>query len=80
MMRRRAVVFVVDSAGVPAPRVIEIGMNDWDNTEIVSGLEEGDQIALIGAAQLQAQQDQMMSRMRGGFFGGPGGGAMRIGR
>ena len=70
---RRAVVFVVDSAGVPAPRVVQIGLNDWDHTEVVSGLEEGEQVALIGAAQLQQRQQEFRNRMRsrmGGPFGG----------
>ncbi len=74
---RRAVVFVVDSAGVPSPRAVTIGLNDWDNTQVVSGLDAGVQVALIGAAQLQAQQqefrDRMRARMGGGVFGGGGG-------
>ena len=61
---RRAVVFVVDSAGTPAPRTIEIGLNDWDFTQVVSGLEEGDELAVVGAAQLQAQQQEFMNRVR----------------
>jgi HlyD family secretion protein len=72
---RRAVVFVVDSAGVPAPRMIEIGLSDWDRTQVVSGLEEGDQLAVVGVAQLQEQQ-----RNQQGFRGGmmPFGGGMRV--
>jgi hypothetical protein len=50
-----------------------MGVNDWDNTEILAGLEEGEQVALIGAAQLQARQQEMLNRVRGmggGMFGG----------
>ena len=68
---RRAAVFVVpDSMATPEPRVVEIGLNDWDRTQVVSGLEEGDLITIVGAAQLQAQQQQVLERMRGGFGGG----------
>jgi HlyD family secretion protein len=73
---RRAVVFVVDSAGVPAPRMVEIGLSDWDRTQVVSGLEEGEQLAVVGAAQLQEQQQQMQQRFRGGMM--PFGGGMRF--
>ena len=41
-----------------------MGLNDWDYAEILAGLEEGEQLALIGAAQLQAQQQQRMERFR----------------
>lgn len=78
---RRAVVFVVGETGTLTPRGVEIGLNDWDRTEIVSGLEEGEQVALVGAAQLQAQQQAMMNRMRSGglpFGGGMGGGRGRF--
>jgi HlyD family secretion protein len=78
---RAAVVFVVDAQGVPAPRRVMIGLNDWDNTQIVSGLEGGERLAVIGAAQLQAQQQQWLEqiRSRGGStpFGGGGGPRMR---
>ncbi|HZD03938.1 MAG TPA: efflux RND transporter periplasmic adaptor subunit, partial [Longimicrobiales bacterium] len=77
-LTRRAVVFVVrDSTAKPEPVVVEIALNDWDRTQVVSGLEEGDRIALIGAAQLQARQQEFMDRMRdrrgGNPFGGGGG-------
>lgn len=70
---RPAVVFVVDSAGGIVPRPVVIGLNDWDYTEIVRGVEEGERIALIGAAQLQAQQQEWINRIRerrGGLFPG----------
>ena len=69
---RAAVTFVVRADGTLEMRPVLMGVNDWDNTEIVAGLEEGEQVALIGAAQLQAEQQQMMDRMRGmggGMFG-----------
>jgi hypothetical protein len=67
-----AVVFVVDELGNLAPRPVVMGISDYDYAEILAGLEEGEQIALIGAAQLQAQQQERMERMRGRMrpFGG----------
>jgi HlyD family secretion protein len=71
---RPAVAFVIRADGSLEMRPVLMGVNDWDNTEILAGLEEGEQVALIGAAQLQAEQQQMMNRMRGMpmFGGGPG--------
>ena len=78
---RRAVVFVMNEAGVIEPRAVMIGLNDWDFTEVVSGLEEGEQIAIVGAAQLRAQQDEFLNRIRSNSspFGGgsPGRGRFR---
>ena len=72
---RPAVVFVMGADSVPTPRRVQIGLNDWDRTEIVSGVEEGEVLVVVGAAQLMAQQqaflDQMRERMGGGNpFGG----------
>ena len=72
---RAAVVFVMGADSVPVPRQVQIGLNDWDRTEIVSGVEEGEVLVVVGAAQLMAQQqaflDQMRERMGGGNpFGG----------
>jgi len=79
---RPAAVFVLGADGIPVPRLVQIGLGDWDNTQIVSGLEEGETLVIVGAAQLQAQQqaflEQMRSRMGGGSpFGGGGGGRGR---
>ncbi len=72
---RSAVVFVVNH-GKPEPRTIQLGLNDWDSAEVLSGLNEGDSVAVIGALQLQAQQQEFMNRIRnrgGGLpFGGGG--------
>ena len=78
---RRAVVFVMAPGGTIEPRAVMIGLNDWDFTQVVVGLEEGEQVALIGAAQLRASQDAFLERIRsrsspfGG--GGPGSGGGR---
>ena len=79
---RPAITFVVWLDGTIEPRPILIGVNDWDNTEVVAGLEEGEEVALIGAAQLQAQQQEFIDRMRERMGGGSpfGGGGPRGGR
>ena len=69
----RAVVFVVVADETIEPRGVMIGLNDFDFTEVVSGLEEGDLIATIGAADLRASQDEMRNRGRPDFGGGRGG-------
>lgn len=76
---RPAVVFVLGTDSIPQPRLVQIGLGDWDNTEIVSGLEAGETLVIVGAAQLQAQQDAFLQRMRersggGSPFGGGAGG------
>ncbi len=65
-----AVAFVVDEAGNVESRPVMMGLTDWDYAEIVAGLKEGEQVALIGAAQLQAQQAERMQRIRSRMGGG----------
>lgn len=62
---RPAVAFVMLADSTLELRPVLMGVNDWDNTEILAGLEEGEQVALIGVAQLMAEQQEMMERMRG---------------
>jgi HlyD family secretion protein len=42
------VVYVLGSDGQPEQRVVETGMQDYTNSEITSGLQEGDQVILSG--------------------------------
>jgi HlyD family secretion protein len=60
--------------GTIEPRAVMIGLNDWDFTQVVTGVEEGEQVALIGAAQLRATQDAFLERIRSRSspFGGGG--------
>lgn len=73
---RPAAVFVVRPDGGIEPRLVQLGVGDWDNTEIVSGVEEGDVLVIVGPAQLQAQQEAFLEQIRGRMgganpFGGP---------
>jgi HlyD family secretion protein len=52
------------------PRVVRVGISDFDYTEIVSGLQQGEQVALLGPAVLQAQREQVQARVRAGTGGG----------
>jgi HlyD family secretion protein len=76
---RPAAVFVLSAAGVPEPRLVQMGLGDWDNTEIVSGVEEGEQLMIVTAAQLQAQQEAFLENVRGRMGGqNPFGGAVAV--
>lgn len=61
---RPGIVFVQGEDGLLHPRPVLIGVSDWSNSEILIGVEEGDQVALIGGAQLQARQQEMTQQMR----------------
>ena len=71
---RPAFVFVATPNG-PQPRRVMIGLNDWDNTEVISGVEPGEEVVLLSVARLQQQQQQFADQMRqraGGIFPGQG--------
>jgi HlyD family secretion protein len=84
---RPAVVFIRGAQG-PEPRSVVLGLNDWDRTEVVSGLEAGEEVILISVARLRQQQEELLARIRernsgpipGATGGGPMGGAGRGGR
>lgn len=75
-------VFVKDSTGF-SPRMVRLGVTNYDYTEVVSGLKEGEQVALLASANLQQQRTEQQSRIRsatstpltGGGGGNAGGGA-----
>ena len=71
---RPAVVFVLNALGRPEPRSVVIGHNDWDHTQVVSGLDGSETLAVIGPAQLQAQQQEFLNRVRERSGGSPFGG------
>lgn len=71
-----------------SPRRIRTGISDFEYTEVLNGLELGEQVALVGVAVLQAQRDAQAARISAsrntglqqttapaaGGGGGPGGG------
>ena len=79
---RAQVVFVKTEHGLE-PRVVRLGLSDFDYFEVISGVNEGEQVALLGVAEAQAArqetQNQIRQRMGGGMPGVPGGGGGRVG-
>jgi HlyD family secretion protein len=77
----RAQVVFVKTAGGIEPRVVRLGLSDFDWSQVVSGVEEGDQVVLLGIAQAQANRTQAQADARQrvgtmpGGLGGGGGGA-----
>ena len=80
---RPGVVFVKNGTTFE-PRIVMLGSANFDYTEVVSGVQEGEEVALLAALSLQAQRQQQNDRIRqnmGGGVpgmsqgGGPGGGA-----
>lgn len=53
-----------------SPRGVRVGISDFDYTETLSGLRQGDQVALLGPAVLQAQREQVQARVRAGTGAG----------
>jgi HlyD family secretion protein len=70
-----------------AVRAVRVGVSDFEYTEVLGGLEEGDQVALLGVAEIQAQRNALTDRIRsrmgsgltnsGGSSGGSSGGGGR---
>ncbi len=60
-------------------RIVRVGLSDFDYAEVLSGLREGDQVAMLSVALLEAQRaesiNQIRQRVSGGVGGVGGGGA-----
>jgi HlyD family secretion protein len=77
----QARIVFVKTAGGFVPRYVRLGVSNYDYAQVLSGLDEGESVALLSAAQLQRQREQSVQRMRqriGGALPGvqsqPGGG------
>lgn len=62
---RSGLVFVAKN-GTYEPRMVRLGASDFDFTEVVSGLEEGEQVALLAVVAIQAARQEQNDRMRRG--------------
>lgn len=60
---RRGMVFVV-SKGKYTPKVVRLGVSNFDVSEVISGLNEGDSVAILNVAAMQARQQEEMNRVR----------------
>jgi multidrug resistance efflux pump len=72
---RNTVVQLVTPTGTEA-RTVQTGISDSTNTEIVSGLNQGDQVSLPTGTSSSTPANSIRP---GGGFGGVGGGGFRIG-
>jgi HlyD family secretion protein len=79
---RQVLVFVADSNHY-SPRIVQLGQVNFDYSEVLSGLKEGERVVLLSTLALQAQRQQQNDRARqnasplggaGGRGGGPRGG------
>ncbi len=60
---RRGMVFLV-SNGKYTPKVVRLGVSNYDVSEVLSGLSEGDSVAILNVAAMQAQQQADLDRIR----------------
>jgi HlyD family secretion protein len=44
--------------------MVTLGVNDWDYTEVINGVQPGEQVFLMTAARLQQQQKELADRVR----------------
>ena len=77
---RTGLVFVQKADSTWEPRVVRLGTADYDYTEVISGLEEGERVAMLSAAALQVQRQENNDRFKamtggGSPLGGAGAGA-----
>jgi HlyD family secretion protein len=68
---RELVVFVMRE-GRPVPAPVRVGLTDWDYSELVSGLQEGDSVALLPSAGLLRDQSELLERFQRFRQGVPG--------
>ncbi len=66
---RPALVFVAKGKTYE-PRMVMLGAGNFDYTEVVTGLAEGEEVALLASLTLQAQRQQQNDRFRQNMGGG----------
>jgi len=76
---RTGLVFVADSNGY-APRVVVLGQSNFDYTEVLNGLKEGEKVVMLNVLALQAARQQQQDRFRQVQASPLGGGARGGGR
>jgi hypothetical protein len=57
------VAFVQTARGFE-PRLVRLGIRDFDYAQVLDGLAEGDEVVLISVAEAQAQRNQRIERIR----------------
>lgn len=66
---RPAFVFVEDDAGVLTLKPVTIGLSSWEYTEILAGLQEGDEVLQVPLSLVQQQELLQRIRSRSGVPG-----------
>jgi len=61
---RTAMVFTVKD-GKYTPRVVRLGVSNFDHAEVLSGVVEGENVAILNVAVMQARQANELEQMRG---------------
>lgn len=51
-------------------RAVRVGISDYEYTQVTGGLEEGQEVALLAVAEIQAQRSQLSDRIRSRMGGG----------
>lgn len=75
-------VVLVKEGNAYVPRIVKAGPSNFDNTEIIEGLQEGDELQIITISRAKIQSAEFTERMRsmqgvGGVGGMSGGGGRR---
>lgn len=63
--RESAVVFVYDELGQITTKTIVVGVRDWENSEVLAGLEPGEEVLLLPSTSLLRNQDRLRSWAQG---------------
>jgi hypothetical protein len=50
--------------GKYTPKVVRLGVSNYDVSEVLSGLNEGDSVAILNVAAMQAQQQASLDQIR----------------
>jgi len=61
---RSGLVFVQKADSSWEPRVVRLGVANFDYTEVLDGVQEGERVALLSAAAMQAQRQAQNDRAR----------------
>jgi hypothetical protein len=70
-LARDLVVFVMRE-GQPTPVAVQVGLTDWDYSEVIAGLQVGDSVALLPSAGLLRDQSELLERFQRFRQGVPG--------
>jgi HlyD family secretion protein len=80
--RGRSQAVLVRTATGYEPRVVRLGLQNFDYAQVIAGVEEGEQVAMLSIAEVQAERAETQARIRqrmGSGIPGSGGGGSRGG-